>query len=149
MINLILVITTPSKTTTIHSGFCNRTLVIWVMNLQFETGTWQRKLVSAPLHQLGGMMNIWSHVHFHQLTVDADCQLKFYLGAVGWNTSMWPSHVAWPPYTTVAGSMVNIPKEEKSIWMWYCLSFEVKPSLLPYSVNWDLCKCLHRSRGRE
>lgn len=38
MINLILVITTPSQTTTIHSGFSNRTIVIWVMNLQFGDG---------------------------------------------------------------------------------------------------------------
>lgn len=38
MINLILVITTPSQTTTIHSSFSNRTLVVWVMNLQFGDG---------------------------------------------------------------------------------------------------------------
>ena len=38
MTNLILVITTASQTTPKHSGFSNRTLVIWVMNLQFGDG---------------------------------------------------------------------------------------------------------------
>lgn len=40
MTNLILVIITASQATTKRSGFSNRTLVIWVMNLQFGEGTW-------------------------------------------------------------------------------------------------------------
>ena len=38
MTNLILVITTASQTTPKRSGFSNRTLVMWVMNLQFGDG---------------------------------------------------------------------------------------------------------------
>lgn len=59
MTSLILVIITASQATTKCSGFSNRTLVIWVMNLQFWGWALAEIAVSAPLHQLGGMTNIW------------------------------------------------------------------------------------------
>lgn len=111
-------------------------------------GTWQRQLVSAPQHQLGGMTNIWSHVPFRQLMVDAGCQLRFDLGAIGWNISTWPSRVAWPPLYCGGWIHGEHPKGGKILVGVVLPIRRSQPSLIPYSVNWNLPKCSNKVKGK-
>lgn len=94
------------------------------------------------------MTNIWGHVLFHDwwlmLAVSWDPSWILLVGTPLRGLPTWPGS----PYGMVAGFHSAHPKGEKARWTRYRLSLEVKPSLLPYSVNWGSPKCSHKVKGK-